>query len=106
MVAHKYSNHGLICLNPKYTKIYLFYAIVRHKVWNRRAISRKSMHVYQTIKIYQNTKGHDFCEIKENISVLMTNFLLPDDQITRWIPRRIQPIISQILSGIDTQTII
>lgn len=36
----------------------------------------------------------------------MTNFLLPDDQITRWIPRRIQPIISPILRGIDTQTIV
>lgn len=36
----------------------------------------------------------------------MTNFLLPDDQITEREPRRIQPIISQILRGIDTQTIV
>lgn len=64
------------------------------------------MHVYQAIKIYQNTNGHDFFEIKENNSVLMTNFLLPDDQITGREPRRIQPIISQILRGIDTQTIV
>lgn len=64
------------------------------------------MHVYQTIKIYQNTNGHDFFEIKENNSVLMTNFLLPDDQITGRESRRIQPIISQILRGIDTQIIV
>lgn len=75
-------------------------------MWDRRASSSKSMHVYQTIKIYQNTNGHDFFEIKENNSVLMTNFLLPDDQITGREPRRIQPIISQILRGIDTQTIV
>lgn len=36
----------------------------------------------------------------------MTNFLLPDDQITGGESRRIQPIISQILRGIDTQTIV
>lgn len=91
-----------MCLNLKYTKNISFLSDYCHNVGS----AGEQLKVNARIKIYQNTNGHDFFEIKENNSVLMTNFLLPDDQITGREPRRIQPIISQILRGIDTQTIV